>query len=279
MTTAERSGARLLWVTGTGMLALALLASGCASAPGSDLGGDQRPAVPKTDVRVEPGGGTEINPKSPMKVSVPNGRLDGVGLFNQDGKPVQGQLAPDGTSWTATEKLGYGKTYSWRGKAIGQNREPVPVAGEFSTIKPGKTVRATISPSDDSVVGVGMPVSVKFNSTVRDKASVERALKVDTSQPVEGSWAWVSDKQVDYRPKEYWPANTQVKVEANLYGVPHGAGAYGVSDVSTDFTVGRSQVVKANAKRHQLVVERDGKRVASYPASYGEDNDPQTRTR
>ena len=80
------------------------------------------------------------------------------------------------------------------------------------------------------------------------------------------------------RPKEYWPANTQVEVDANLYGVHYGEGAYGREDLTTKFTVGRAQIVKADAQTHQMVVERDGKQVASYAASYGKDKDPELNT-
>ena len=152
------------------------------------------------------------------------------------------------------------------------------VQGSFRTVSPDKKVRATINPTDHSEVGIAMPISVKFDEPVTDKAAAERALAVRTSVPVEGSWAWLSSTQVDWRPKEYWPANTQVEVDANLYGVHYGEGAYGREDLTTKFTVGRAQVVKADAQTHQMVVERDGKQIASYAASYGKDKDPELNT-
>ena len=275
-TTAERSGARLLWIALSATLAVALV-SGCGSGGLAGAGG-QRASAPKAQVRLEPGGGSDVNPKTPVKASVREGRLDHVALLNPDGEPVDGRMSPDGKTWTAGEKLGYDKDYTWTGTATGPDGESVPVRGSFSTLEPAEKVRATINPTDGAEVGVAMPVSVKFDSKVEDKAAAERALKVETSVPVEGSWAWVSDRQVDYRPKEYWPADTHVRVEADLYGVSYGSGAHGASDVSTDFTVGRNQVVKADAGTHQLVVERDGRQVASYPASYGLDGDPERNT-
>jgi lipoprotein-anchoring transpeptidase ErfK/SrfK len=49
--------------------------------------------------------------------------------------------------------------------------------------------------------------------------------------------------------------------------------------VSTTFTVGRAQIVKADARSHRLVVMRDGEQVANYPASYGLASDPDRNTR
>ena len=258
-----------------GVLAVLLVVSGCGSA-GRAAGPGRKPPRPNAAVRYEGHDGT--SPTAPVGVSVPVGKVEQVALTNDDGKQVSGQASPDGRRWTAREPLGYGKNYTWSGRATGTDGKPVPLTGSFSTVKPAKRVKATLNPTDGAEVGVGMPISVKFNAPVRDRAAAERALEVHTSTPVEGSWAWVSAQQVDYRPKQYWPANTDVKVEANLYGVHYGQGAFGADNVTTDFHVGRSQVVKADARTHQLVVLRDGQQVASYPASYGEENDPERNT-
>ncbi len=268
-----------MWVAVTGMLA-ALLLAGCGSAPGGQQGSASRAEpAPVAKVAVEPGdGAANVTPNSPVKVTAQRGRLDNVTLTNGDGKRVRGTLAPDGASWTAGEALGFGKTYSWAGQARGADGKTVPVQGSFTTVQPSKTVRATVNPTDHSEVGIAMPISVKFDAPVKDRAAAERALHVETSVPVEGRWAWLSSTQVDWRPKEYWPANTKVKVDAKLYGVPYGGGAYGKADLTSDFTVGRAQIVKADVTTHQLVVERDGKQVASYPASYGQEADPNRNT-
>jgi lipoprotein-anchoring transpeptidase ErfK/SrfK len=121
-------------------------------------------------------------------------------------------------------------------------------------------------------------VSVKFEGKVADKAAVQRALHIETTPQVEGEWAWLSPTQVDWRPKEYWPARTQVRVSAKLYGIPYGDGSYGKSDVDIHFKVGRNQVVKINTPDHQMRVYRDGAQAASYPCSNGKDADPNLNT-
>ncbi|MCA1186533.1 MULTISPECIES: Ig-like domain-containing protein [unclassified Saccharopolyspora] len=274
------SRVRQLWTALAGTLVAVLLLSGCGtqSTDGGGTGGGTQAQAPLAKVHLEPGGGSDVNPAAPVKVSVEGGKLDDVALTNGDGKEVEGDLADDGLSWTAGEQLGYGKTYTWSGEATGTDGKSVPVQGSFTTISPAKQVRATVNPTDHSEVGVAMPISVKFDDPVTDKAAAERALKVRTSVPVEGAWAWLSDTQVDWRPKEYWPAGTEVEVDADLYGVHYGEGEYGRSDLTTEFTIGRSQVVKADASTHQMVVERDGKQVASYAASYGKDHDPELNT-
>ena len=68
-------------------------------------------------------------------------------------------------------------------------------------------------------------------------------------------------------------------VTAKLFGVDYGGGAFGRADVSSSFTIGRAQIVKADANSHRLVVMRDGKKVADFPASYGLASDPERNTR
>jgi len=58
-----------------------------------------------------------------------------------------------------------------------------------------------------------------------------------------------------------------------LFGVQLAPGAYGAADITSDFSVGRNQVVIADVNSHDLVVKRDGAVVASYAASYGRGSD------
>jgi len=255
-----------------GLIALTVLVSGC--------GASDETKPPVAQVAVTPGdGANEVNPGDPTRVNVQQGRLDHVALTNSAGEVVPGEISPNLKSWKPTENLSYDDAYQWTGTAVGTDGKTVSVGGEFRTLKPEQTVSATISPTDDDEVGVAMPISVEFDEPVQDKAAVERALRVRPSEPVEGSWAWLNDKQVDWRPKEYWPAYTHVRVEANLYGVPHGEDLFGGQDASADFDIGRNQVVKADVQSHQIVVERDGQEVATYPSSYGLESDPGRRTR
>jgi hypothetical protein len=51
-----------------------------------------------------------------------------------------------------------------------------------------------------------------------------------------------------------------------------GAAGFGKADLTTDFTIGRSQIVKADARSHHIQVLRDGKVFMDLPASYGGDD-------
>jgi lipoprotein-anchoring transpeptidase ErfK/SrfK len=232
-------------------------------------------AKPAARITIAPGpGAADVSPADPITVTVADGTIDTVTLTNPDGKQVAGQLSADKTSWVTAEALGYGKTYTWAGSAVGLDGKPATISGQFTTVKPKRTVRATVNTGDGGTFGIAMPIAITFDAAVTDKASAQKALKVETSVPTEGAWAWLDDRTVHYRPKTYWQPGTQVNVTAKLYGVRYGNGSFGKEDLTAHFTIGRSQVVQANAQTHRWVIYRDGKLVADYPASYGLDSDP-----
>jgi lipoprotein-anchoring transpeptidase ErfK/SrfK len=264
----------------TTMVATIALLASCTSDDGGIAGSPAAKDSPPAKIAFAPqNGATDVSVTEPVKITVDGGELTEATVTNPEGQPVAGEIATDKKSWASGEVLGYGKTYNFTAKAKNADGKETSETGTFTTLAPAATPRATINPGDNAEVGVGMPVSIKFpEGAPEDKAAVEKALKVETSVPVEGSWAWISDSQVDWRPKEYWPANTQVTVNAKLYGVAYGGGAYGKADLSTAFTIGRNQVVKVHTPDHVLNVYRDGALVASYPTSAGEDANPDLNT-
>jgi lipoprotein-anchoring transpeptidase ErfK/SrfK len=263
------------------LLVVVVLLAGCSgrsTGPGSA-------ASPQPQARVSTlpaDKAVDINPTQPVSVRVRGGVLERVALTNPEGKAVAGTLSADRRSWTSTEPLGYGKTYTWSGTAVGPDRLPVPITGSFSTVNPLRQLHATLNIADGDTVGIAAPIILQFDGHVSDKAAAQRALQVQTSVPTEGSWAWLPDdnggSRAHFRPREYWQPGTQVSVTAKLYGVNFGAGAYGQEDLSTHFTIGRAQIVKADVNSHRMIVIRDGQEVMNFPASYGLSSDPQRNT-
>ncbi|MCK2236687.1 MULTISPECIES: Ig-like domain-containing protein [unclassified Crossiella] len=257
----------------------ALLLSACTGGEGGDGGGTNKAdAPPVAKVSVEPGDGAkDLSPRAPVKVSVAEGSLDEVTL-TADGKAVAGKIAADKKTWAPDKALEFGKSYTLGGSATGTDGKKVEIKGGFATQAAGKLMRATINPVDNATVGIAMPVKVEFDEAPQDRAAVEKALKVETSVPVEGAWAWLNPKEVHYRPKEFWPANTQVKVTADLFAVPYGKNVFGRASLSTKFTIGRAQIVEASVASKRMIVKRDGRELMNLPASLGDESKPDLRT-
>ncbi|GAA1869496.1 L,D-transpeptidase LdtMt5 [Pseudonocardia ailaonensis] len=256
------------------------------AATAAGRGGSATPSLLASAAKVsyEPAAqATGVSPTSPVSVKVTDGTLQQVTLLGAAGKPVAGALDAGRTTWTSTGPLAYDAQYTWSGTAVGPDGVAVPLQGGFHTVKPTRQVRGVINIGDGRTVGIAAPIEIQFNAHVEDRAAVERALSITTSKQVEGSWGWLPDEnggsRVHYRPKAYWPANTKVSVEADLFGVAYGGGQFGAANVSSAFTIGRAQIVKADATSFRMVVVRDGKQVADYPASYGLAADPDRNTR
>ncbi len=245
------------------------------------------PPPPVATVSASPAfGTTDVAPAGPVSVTVGQGVIDSLTLTGSDGTAVTGTLSADRTSWTVSQPLAFGTTYTAAGTATGTDGQQVPITGSFGTADTGSQIRNTVYPGDDAVVGVAAPVIVYFGTEPADKTAVASHVTLTSVPAVEGSWAWIKHDDgrwgLDFRTKDYWPAGTKVHLSANLFGVQLAPGAYGAADITSDFTIGRNQVVTADVNSHELVVKQDGNVVASYPASYGRgDNtgDPNLITR
>jgi len=257
------------------MFGLLILSTGCTSAPAPNFVLVQQPHI-----IMQPGvGATDVNPTSQIWVTVRGGTFNTVGLTNPAGKAVMGKLSTDRTIWTVGEPLGYDKTYTWSGMAVDSAGVQIPVRGSFHTLNPTEQISAKLNVADHATYGIAMPIALTFSSPIRDKAAVERSLSVQTSVPTEGSWAWLDDKTVHWRPQTFFTPNTDVTVTARLYGLSMGSGAYGRDDLSAKFTIGRSYVLKGDTQTHRLMSYANGVQVVDYPASYGFDSDPRRVTR
>ncbi|GAA3021089.1 L,D-transpeptidase 5 [Actinokineospora globicatena] len=235
----------------------------------------QAPAKPSAKVVATPAADAkDVSPAGPISVAVTDGALETITLTNADGKQVKGELAADKKSWAVAEHLGYGKTYTWSGSALGTDGKNVAIAGSFTTVKPKRTSKASLNTGDGQTYGIAMPVAVVFDAPVKDKVAAEKAMTVTTTPVNEGAWAWLDDSTAHWRPKEYWTPGTKVEVKVGIYGVDLGGGNYGRDDVTSSFSIGRSQVVKADTQTHRMVVYRDGVKTHDFPASMGLESDP-----
>lgn len=259
---------------GLGVFAPTVLA-GCA---GKGVAHSEEKAPPAPQLTFRPAPNTpaaeDVVPVAPISVEVADGWFQRVALTNSAGKAVAGAYNRDRTLYTITEPLGYNATYSWSGSAVGHDGKALPVSGKFTTVTPVKTIDGGFQLADGQTVGVAAPVIIQFDAPISDKAAVERALTVTTNPPVEGGWAWLPDEakgaRVHWRPREYYPAGTTVNVDARLYGIPFGDGAYGGQDMSLQFQIGRRQVVKADVPSHRIKVVTDAGVIMDFPCSYGE---------
>ncbi|GAA4580749.1 Ig-like domain-containing protein [Planotetraspora phitsanulokensis] len=251
---------------GAGALAL-LMATGCSAAVE-----DGSSSTPKTAISITPlNGGQGLSTETPIMVGTTVGTLKNV-TVRAGGQPVAGVYSADRTQWRSERPMAPGLSYSVTAVAAGPDGGTVEKTNTFSTAKATTSFGIdTLLPNKDTglTVGVGMPIMITFDKPVKDRVSVERNLSVQASNPVEGAWHWFDDKNVVFRPKNYWPPHTKVRFVANLKGVKGADGMYGKQDYTRDFTIGRSQISVANTQTHHMKIDRDGTQIKNFPISAG----------
>ncbi|SEU24131.1 L,D-transpeptidase [Nonomuraea wenchangensis] len=263
-----RTGGTLLLSACTAVL---LLTAACA--PG-EPGTPQRQGQPGAPARllITPAhGARKVAPDTGISVKVTDGQVTGVIVTDADGRQISGGAGADGT-WRPQWPLKPSTAYTVRVRAVGTDGRQVTERATFTTLKPARVLDSGLSPVDGERVGVGMPIQLILTKPVaarEDRAAVERALTVEMSKPVEGSWSWVSDREVQYRPRSYWPSGEEVTVVAHLAGLRVGRGTWGVKDRRVTFTVGAEHITKIRNGTHRAVVRKNGKVVRTIPISLG----------
>ncbi len=224
-------------------------------------------------------GAADVAPSTPLEITVAGGELGDVTVVDAAGTSVPGKVedGADATAadvWVPEAPLAYGTTYTVNATAKNKADDEATAKSTFTTVKPASVSTPGIGPLSGTTVGVGMPIRVYFDDPVADKAAVESHLKVTSSTPTDGTWNWLSNTEVHFRPSKYWPANTDVTLEANLYGVNFGDGIWGEKNRSVSFHIGDRHVSIADASTHQMQVYDGDKVVQTFPISAGSPDNP-----
>jgi lipoprotein-anchoring transpeptidase ErfK/SrfK len=205
-----------------------------------------------------------------VQVSAEGGSLTKVRVESPAG-PLSGELSGDGTRWTANGRLEPGTDYVVRAVAERSDGKRVSRTSRFHTedLTLAEQTYASVSPLQGETVGVGMPVIVTFDVPVTDRASIEEHMSVSATPRQPGTWHWLSDTEVHWRPKSYWRAGSDVSVDLDINSVPAGAGIYGQENRHLDFHVGDANVYKVNAQTHQMRVFQNGSLLRTIPITTG----------
>ncbi len=256
---------------------VAVTACGSPAAQWQQPGGSTAQALPAKLTFSHEKDAKDVSPGAPVSVQVIDGTLETVTLTSNIGE-VPGEFVND-AFWRSTEDLEYSKTYTLSVKSTGQDGKIVEDVRTFSTpsVQVGHYWNVYLKANvwmelDKGTFGVGQPIVARFDDSV-DKAVAERTLTVTTTPAVEGSWSWVSDREVHWRPQNYWTPGTKVTVEAKILGVtvntPNGRVLHGEENKSASFTIGQSKVAKIDDKTHQMQAYIDGALARTIPVSMG----------
>ncbi|WP_078899904.1 L,D-transpeptidase family protein [Streptomyces sp. SBT349] len=243
--------------------------SGEAEEPGGE--GDPSPsAAPAVEITIAPeDGATGVATSGALAVSAEHGTLTEVKVTGPEGAEVPGELAEDGTGWQPEEHLANDTEYTVT--AVGENAEGRAATAEagFTTVPADATFTSNWNLSDGATVGVGMILSMTFDTPIEDTAAVRDAVSVTTESGTEVRGHWFGTQRLDFRPESYWEAGTEVDVRFRVRGVEGAPGVYGTLHEDLSFTIGRSQVTTVDAGAKTMKVVRDGETLRTIPVTTG----------
>lgn len=173
--------------------------------------------------------------------------------------------------WIADSRLDPSASYTVTATGSGADGSTRTEKATFSTaaLSRSNEVFPTLTPVQGGPFGVAQPVVIQFDQPVENKAEFERNLHVTSVPAQEGSWGWIDDKTVHYRPKEYWQPGTEITLDANLNGVNAGNGRYGQESRNLKLKIGRKQIGRVDIAAHTISWQTGDQAPKSYPMSAG----------
>jgi len=220
------------------------------------------------------GNGKKADPDKPLEVTAEgDGRITDLTAEDATGRFVAGELAADGSRWHSTSPLAANAHYTVRVSTEDEDGAPGRKVLTFDTSKPTTKKQLTVKFGPDAgEYGVGQPVTAVLDQPIKDKAQravVERALRVDSTPAVDGAWHWVDDKQLHYRPKDYWPVHATIQVHSDLDGIKISDRLWGGKSKPLKLTTGDRIIAVTDASAHSMTVYKNDDQINEIPVTTG----------
>ncbi|GAA2042860.1 Ig-like domain-containing protein [Streptomyces cheonanensis] len=217
-----------------------------------------------------------VDPDAPLKITSTDtdGRITDVVATDAVGRTITGQLSEDGSSWHSTTPLAAGASYTVQVSTENDSGRPGRGTHTFTTgDSAAAPLEIELGPTAGTY-GVGQPLTAELSEEVADpaeRAVVESALVVASEPQVEGSWHWVDDTLLHYRPKEYWPAGSSVTVRSELAGLHIRDGLRGGAAQELQLSIGDRVEALADISGHWMTVSRNGEVLRTIPITTGKE--------
>jgi lipoprotein-anchoring transpeptidase ErfK/SrfK len=204
----------------------------------------------------------------PVIVEVENGTISAAEVVSEAGA-LDGTA--DGSRWTSAATPLPGASYDITVEATGGDGASHTLTGAFTVdeVPDGERLTLSVIRGGGDLVGVGTPIIVKFDQEVEDRAAVEEAMLVASTPQVTGAWYWVNSQEAHFRPQEFWPANTRIRVDLALNGVQAAPDLWGGRSYDYDIQVGHERVARVDASAYTFSLIQNGQTVNTWPTSLG----------
>jgi len=221
------------------------------------------------DLKITPADGSRgVDPSDGITVTAVTGTVTNV-TVRTSGDAVSGHLSDGGKTWHSARHLDVSQSYTVTATGTDGHGDTIATTSTFRTLRPAQTFSTEIYEGGGQTYGVGMPIMLIFSQPITDKAAVERSLGLTTSKPVIGAWYWDGDEHLDFRPRDYWPADTTVSFVGHLNGIEGAKGVYATANLTQSFTIGRSMIAVASTTTHRTQIYINGTLAYQWPISTG----------
>ena len=274
--TDRRSARRYATLAAVAAIGLLVTACGGGHAPSSGQATAQASASARAkasalaaDLKITPADGSRgVDPSAGITVTAVKGKVTNV-TVRTSGDAVSGRLSDGGKTWHSARHLDVSQSYTVTATGTDGSGDTFTKTSTFRTLTPSQTFSTEIYEGSGQTYGVGMPIMLIFSQPITNKAAVERSLELPTSTPVVGAWYWDGDEHLNFRPRDYWPANTTVSFTGHLNGVEGAKGVYATANLTQSFNIGRSMIAVASTTTHQTQIYINGKLTSQWPISTG----------
>ncbi|WP_213456577.1 L,D-transpeptidase [Rhizomonospora bruguierae] len=246
-------------------------------------GGTPSPTGPQVTAMVSVPGAEENKVSTAVEISYSSELADKATIEVKDaaGAAVKGGLrqGADDTAgvWVPAKQLKYGATYTATVTATAADGQTNTATSTFTTMaKPSKTISVSSFLGENQVVGVAMPIIIRFSRSIPKsyRDDVQKRMWVTADEPVTGIWRWASGTEVRFRPEKYWKANTKISYRIATGGLALGDGYFGRNDLTVDVKIGSELIMTVENKTKHMTVKKDGKVLRSIPISLGKPSTP-----
>lgn len=219
-------------------------------------------------------GATDVSVGTEVSATVTGGTIKKMAVTGDQGD-VPGAANAEKTEWAALEGLDPSSAYRVTAVAVDAQGHEKRATASFTTasLTLDQQTFPTLTPVHSAVYGQAMPIIITFDVPVTDRASIERHLHVTSEPKQEGTWGWISDTEVRYRPKEYWQPGTKVTLDARLNGVDAGNGIHGQESRQVSFEIGSASEATVDLQAKTMTITADG-RTTTLPISAGNADHP-----
>lgn len=245
--------------------------SSCAASPdgasggSAGAGGTTSPTVTVTSAH----GTDAVLPDDALTINVINGTPVAVKVTDSDGAVYTGQL--DGTTWKGDRAFWPETQYTVAVDVTDSRNQTVTLTQSITTAYVDTLVYEPVYAQDD--LGVAMPVYIQFSDTVdqaEHRAAIEKQASVTVTPEQTGSWGWVENRILMWRPQEYWTPGTTVDIHLAFAGVKVGDSQYLADDTDYSISIAGTRVeMICDLGTQHMDVYQDGSLLRTCPVSTG----------